>query len=143
MMAIVLKDKSQWATDISQTELADRMKQAISVIPGVNYEFSQPIQLRFNELLSGSRQDVAVKIYGEDLDILAQLGSQAAAIISKVKGAQDVLAERTNGLPEITIEYNRDKIAQMGLSIAGVNTVIESTFAGAKAGIVYEGVRQF
>ena len=143
MVTIVLKDKSEWVSAATEAELADKMKQALSVIPGVNYEFSQPIQLRFNELLSGSRQDVSVKIYGDDLDILAQLGTQAAAIISKVSGAQDVLAERTNGLPEITVIYNRDKIAQMGLSIAEVNSALESAFAGAKAGIVYEGDRQF
>uniref|UniRef100_UPI0026265F5D CusA/CzcA family heavy metal efflux RND transporter n=1 Tax=Hydrotalea sp. TaxID=2881279 RepID=UPI0026265F5D len=143
MATVVLKDKSQWVSAANEAELADKMKQALLVIPGVNYEFSQPIQLRFNELLSGSRQDVAVKIYGDDLDMLAQLGTQAAAIISKVSGAQDVLAERTNGLPEITVAYNRDKIAQMGLSITEVNTALESAFAGAKAGIVYEGDRQF
>jgi len=143
MFTIVLKDKSEWVSAATETELADRMKEALSVIPGVNYEFSQPIQLRFNELLSGSRQDVSVKIYGEDLDMLAQLGTQAAAIISKVSGARDVLAERTNGLPEITVTYNRDKIAQMGLSITDVNTALESAFAGTKAGIVYEGDRQF
>lgn len=142
-MIINLKDKSQWVSTANEAELVDKMKKDLSVIPGVNYEFSQPIQLRFNELLSGSRQDVAVKIYGDDLDILAQLGTQAAAIISKVNGAQDVLAERTNGLPEITVSYNRDKIAQMGISIAGVNTSLETAFAGAKAGIVYEGDRQF
>ncbi len=143
MFTIVLKDKSEWVSAANEAELADKMRQALSVIPGVNYEFSQPIQLRFNELLSGSRQDVSVKIYGDDLDMLAQLGTQAATIISKVSGAQDVLAERTNGLPEITVAYNRDKIAQMGLSIAEVNTALETAFAGAKAGIVYEGDRQF
>lgn len=143
MMTIVLKDKAQWVSAGNQAELSDKMKTALSVIPGVNYEFSQPIQLRFNELLSGSRQDITVKIYGDDLDMLAQLGTQGAAIISKVNGAQDVLAERTNGLPEITVTYNRDKIAQFGLSIAEVNTVLEAAFAGAKAGIVYEGDRQF
>lgn len=143
MFSIILKDKSQWISADNEAELADKMKQALSVIPGINYEFSQPIQLRFNELLSGSRQDVAVKIYGDDLDMLARFGTQAAAIISKVSGAQDVLAERTNGLPEITVEYNRDKIAQFGLSIADVNQVLEAAFAGAKAGIVYEGDRQF
>ncbi len=143
MVTVVLKDKSEWVSAANEAELADKMKQALSVIPGVNYEFSQPIQLRFNELLSGSRQDVSVKIYGEDLDVLAHLGTQAAAIISKVSGAQDVLSERTNGLPEISVTYNRDKIAQMGLSIAEVNTALESAFAGAKAGIVYEGDRQF
>lgn len=143
MITVVLKDKTEWVSAANEAELADKMKEALSVIPGVNYEFSQPIQLRFNELLSGSRQDVSVKIYGEDLDILAQLGTQAAGIISKVSGAQDVLAERTNGLPEISVTYNRNKIAQMGLSIAEVNTALESAFAGAKAGIIYEGDRQF
>ena len=143
MVTIVLKDKSAWVSADNEAELADKMKADLSVIPGVNYEFSQPIQLRFNELLSGSRQDVTVKIYGEDLNMLAQLGTQAAAIISKVNGAQDVLAESTNGLPEITVAYSRDKIAQFGLSIADINKVLEAAFAGAKAGIVYEGDRQF
>lgn len=143
MMTIVLKDKTEWTSAGNQAQLTNKMKEALSVIPGVNWEFSQPIQLRFNELLSGSRQDVTVKIYGDDLDVLAQLGTQSEAIISKVNGAQDVLAERTNGLPEITVAYNRDKIAQFGLSIADVNKVLEAAFAGAKAGIVYEGDRQF
>lgn len=143
MVTIVLKDKSEWVTANNRTALADKMKEALSVIPGVNYEFSQPVQLRFNELLSGSRQDVTVKIYGEDLDVLAQLGKQAEKIIGKVNGAQDVLAERTTGLPQITVDYNRDKIAQLGLSIADINKVLEAAFAGAKAGIVYEGDRQF
>ncbi|TAN13683.1 MAG: CusA/CzcA family heavy metal efflux RND transporter [Chitinophagaceae bacterium] len=143
MITIILKDKSKWVTANNSTELADKMKEALSVIPGVNYEFSQPIQLRENELMSGIKQDVAVKIYGEDLDELTLLGNQAANIISTVKGAQDVLVEKTNGLPEITVDYNRSKIAQFGLTIADVNNVLESAFAGAKAGVVYEGDRRF
>lgn len=143
MMMILLKDKSEWTTASDREELADKMKEALSVIPGVSYEFQQPIQLRFNELMTGIRQDVAVKIYGEDLDMLAQLGNQAASLISKVNGATDVLPEKITGMPQITVEYNRDKIAQYGLTIDEVNKVIETAFAGAKAGVVYEGERRF
>jgi cobalt-zinc-cadmium resistance protein CzcA len=143
MVTIVLKDKSKWVTAGNSADLADKMKEALSVIPGVNYEFSQPIQLRENELMSGVKQDVAVKIYGEDLDVLTQLGTQASAIISKVPGAQDVLVETTQGLPEIVVNYNRKKIAQLGLTINDINNVLESAFAGAKAGVVYEGDRRF
>jgi len=143
MMMILLKDKSEWVTARDREELAEKMKEALSVIPGVVYEFQQPIQLRFNELISGIRQDVAVKIYGEDLDVLTQLGNQAAAIISKINGAADVLPEQITGMPQITVEFNRDKIAQYGLTIGEVNKVLESAFAGAKAGVVYEGERRF
>lgn len=143
MMMIVLKDKSEWVTADNREELANKMKEALSVIPGVNYEFQQPIQLRFNELMTGIRQDVAVKIYGDDLNVLAQLGNQAASLISKVNGAADVLPEKTTGMPQITVDYNRGKIAQYGLTIDDVNKVLESAFAGAKAGVVYEGDRRF
>lgn len=143
MMIIVLKDKSEWVTANDREELAEKMKEALSVIPGIDYEFSQPIQLRFNELMTGIRQDVAVKIYGDDLNLLAQLGDQAASLISKVNGAVDVLPEKTTGMPQITVEYNRDKIAQYGLTIDDVNKVLEAAFAGAKAGVVYEGEKRF
>ncbi len=143
MMMILLKDKSEWTTASDREELADKMKEALSVIPGVSYEFQQPIQLRFNELISGIRQDVAVKIYGEDLDILTQLGNRAASLVAKVNGAVDVLTEKVTGMPQITVEYNRDKIARYGLTIGEVNKVLESAFAGAKAGVVYEGERRF
>jgi cobalt-zinc-cadmium resistance protein CzcA len=143
MLTIVLKDKSQWVKVDNYTDLANKMKVALAVIPGVNYEFSQPIQLRENELMTGVKQDVAVKIYGEDLDVLNQLGTQAVTIISKVNGAKDVLLEKTQGLPEIEVDYNRKKLAQLGLSIQYINTVLESAFAGAKAGQVYEGDRRF
>ena len=143
MMMIVLKDKSEWVTADNREELADKMKEALSVIPGVNYEFQQPIQLRFNELMTGIRQDVAVKIYGDDLNVLAQLGNKAASLISKVNGAVDVLPEKTTGMPQITVDYNRGKIAQYGLTIDDVNKLLESAFAGAKAGVVYEGDRRF
>ncbi len=143
MVTIILKDKSKWVTADNSTDLADKMKKALMVIPGVSYEFSQPIQQRENELMSGVKQDVAIKIYGEDLDVLTQLGTQASAIISQVPGAQDVLMENTQGLPEITIDYNRKKIAELGLTINDINNTLESAFAGAKAGVVYEGDRRF
>ncbi len=143
MLTIVLKNKSEWEKVNNYTDLAAEMKEALSVIPGVNYEFSQPIQLRENELMTGVKQDVAVKIYGDDLDALNQLGAQAVNIISKVTGAKDVLLEKTQGLPEIAVDYNRKKLAQLGLSIQDVNDVLESAFAGAKAGQVYEGDRRF
>lgn len=143
MMMILLKDKSEWVTADNREVLADKMKEALSVIPGVNYEFQQPIQLRFNELISGTRQDVAVKIYGEDLDVLTQIGNKAAVIISGVNGAVDVLPEVITGMPQITVEYNREKIARYGLTISDVNQVLESAFAGAKAGVVYEGEKRF
>lgn len=143
MLTIVLKDKSQWTTTDNSAELASKMKEALSVIPGADYEFSQPIQQRENELMTGIKQDVAVKIYGDDLDELARLGDQATSIISAVPGAQDVLKDNTNGLPEITVQYNRDKISEYGLTISDINKVLESAFAGSTAGIVYENDRRF
>ena len=143
MMMILLKDKSEWVTASDREELADKMKEALSVIPGVNYEFQQPIQLRFNELISGIRQDIAVKIYRDDLGLLTQFGNQAASIISKIEGAADVLPEKVTGMPQITVEYDRDKIAQYRLSIDDINKVLESAFAGVKAGVVYEGEKRF
>jgi len=143
MLMIILKDKSEWVTADNREELADKMKEALSVIPGVDYEFQQPIQLRFNELMSGTKQDVAVKIYGDDLDELTRLGDKAATIISGVEGAVDVLPEAIAGMPQITVEYNRQKIARYGLTINDVNNVLKSAFAGAKAGVVYEGEKRF
>ncbi len=140
---IILKDKSQWVSANTINGMADKMEKALSVIPGASYEFSQPIQFRENELMTGIRQDVAVKIYGENLDELALLGNQAANIISAVPGAKDVLVEKTQGLPEISVDYNRDKIAQYGLTISDINNVLESAFAGAKAGVVYEDDQRF
>ncbi|MDE3213985.1 MAG: CusA/CzcA family heavy metal efflux RND transporter [Bacteroidota bacterium] len=143
MFMIILKDKSHWQTTDNYDGLATKMKEALSVIPGASFEFSQPIQQRENELMTGIKQDVAVKIYGDDLDELSQLGDQATSIISAVPGAQDVLKDNTNGLPEITVRYNRDKISEYGLTISDINKVLESAFAGSKAGIVYENDRRF
>ncbi|WP_201978083.1 CusA/CzcA family heavy metal efflux RND transporter [Hymenobacter rubidus] len=143
MVTILLKPRAEWTSADTREALAERMKKALEVLPGVSYEFSQPIQLRFNELISGARQDVAVKIYGEDLARLATLGAQAAALIAPIAGAQDVAAERTAGLPQITVAFNRDRLAQYGLTVGDASTVLATGFSGATAGTVYEGAKRF
>lgn len=143
MVTVVLKDRAAWTTAHTREELASKMEKAVQVLPGVSFEFSQPIQLRSNELISGARQDVAVKIYGDDLDRLTTLGEQAGALIMPVAGAQDVLVERTAGLPQITVDFNRDRLAQYGLTVQDVSQVLATGFAGATAGTVYEGSQRF
>ncbi|MBX9851947.1 MAG: CusA/CzcA family heavy metal efflux RND transporter [Cytophagaceae bacterium] len=142
-MIIVLKEKDEWVTTDSREDLSEMMKEALEAIPGVNFEFSQPIQLRFNELMTGVRSDIAVKIYGEDLDVLAQKAAEAQAIITPIKGVGDLRVEQVKGLPQIMVTYNKDKIAQYGLSIEEVNTVLKTAFAGGVAGVVFEGQKRF
>lgn len=139
---VKMKPKSEWKYKTKE-EMFEAMEKALKVIPGVQYEFTQPIQMRFNELISGSRKDIAIKIYGEDLDVLAKKGSQAETIIKQVNGATAVKADQTTGLPQIVIDYDRQKIAQYGLSIQQVNRLVETAFAGGIAGTVFEGVRRF
>jgi len=140
---VILKPKSQWTTAKTREELADKMKEALSVLPGLSFEFQQPIQLRFNELMTGVKEDVAVKIYGENLDILFEKASEAASLISKVDGAGDIRVEQIVGLPQMLVKYKRDKIAQYGLSIKDINSIIRSAFAGEAAGQVFEGEKRF
>lgn len=143
MFVILQKDKSKWVSADSKDELIKKMREKLSVMPGVNFVFTQPIELRFNELLTGIRQDVAVKIYGEDLDVLARKAQKMAAIIRTVPGAAGVKAEATTGLPQMVVEYNQAKIAQYGLSIEKLNRYINTAFAGGTAGVIYDGVRRF
>lgn len=140
---IILKDKSQWTSAASKVELIDKIKETLSVIPGVSYEFTQPIEMRFNELISGVREDIAVKLYGEDLEILAAKAKEMGQLISTVDGVSDMKVEATTGLPQITVNYKRNKIAQYGLTIKDLNTLIRSAFAGGKAGVIFEGERRF
>ncbi len=140
---ILEKDKSKWVSAKTKAELIERIKEKVSQLPGLNFAFSQPVELRFNELLTGVREDVAVKIYGEDLDILAKKGEEAAAIIKTVPGAEDVTMERTAGLPQMTVRYNREKLAQYGLNISKLNRYVTSAFAGSKAGVIFEGEKRF
>ena len=140
---ILEKDKSKWVSAKTKAELIEKIKEKVSQLPGLNFAFSQPLELRFNELLTGVREDVAVKIYGEDLKVLAKKGEEAAAIIKTIPGAEDVTMERTAGLPQMTVRYNRRKLAQYGLNIRKLNRYVSSAFAGSKAGVIFEGEKRF
>ncbi|HEY4651731.1 MAG TPA: CusA/CzcA family heavy metal efflux RND transporter, partial [Pontibacter sp.] len=140
---ILLKDRDEWTSASTREELAAKMDSALQVLPGVNYGFQQPIQLRFNELITGARQDVAVKIYGEDLDKLSELAADAERIIRPVRGAQDLFVEEVTGLPQIVVDLKRERLAQFGLHVQDVNRVLRTAFAGEAAGSVYEGDRRF
>ena len=140
---ILEKDKSKWTSAESKAELIEKMKEKISVIPGVNFVFTQPVELRFNELLTGVREDVAIKIYGEDLDVLAEKAQEMAAIIQTVDGAGDVRAEATSGLPQMTVVYNRAKMAQYGVTIDKLNDYVSAAFAGESASVIFEGEKRF
>ncbi len=139
---IKMKPKSEWR-HADRQEMFEAMEKVVSVVPGVSFEFTQPIQMRFNELISGVREDIAIKIYGENLDVLFQKGKEAEALISKIQGAGDIKVEQVVGLPQILVTYNRDKIARYGLNIRQVNDLISAAFAGKKAGIVVEGEKRF
>lgn len=142
-LTIILKPKKEWVTAKSREELAEKMQEALEAIPGVNFGFSQPIQLRTNELLSGVRQDVGIKIFGEDMQVLSDLSKKVAAIIPSVQGAEDLYVEQVGGLPQISIKLNRDRIAQYGLNVVDINNAINTAFAGGDAGTVFEGERRF
>lgn len=140
---VILKPKSEWVSAESKEELIIKMKEKLSLIPGINYEFTQPIEMRFNELISGVREDVAVKLYGDDLQILAEKAEEMGKIISTVEGVADMKVEATTGMPQMTILYDRAELAQYGLNINEVNKTIETAFAGGKAGVIFEGERRF
>ncbi|HXU27845.1 MAG TPA: CusA/CzcA family heavy metal efflux RND transporter, partial [Bacteroidia bacterium] len=140
---IVLKDKSEWVSAKTRDEMATKMGEALADIPGVTFGFQQPIQMRFNELMSGARQDVAVKIFGENLKQLTQLAAKVSKIIGSVDGVKDLYVEEVSGLPQIVIKYNREKIAQFGLNIEDINKAVQISFAGQSAGLVYDGEKRF
>ena len=140
---VILKPKSEWTSVNSKDELIEQMKEAVEIISGVNYEFTQPIEMRFNELLEGVREDIAIKIYGEDINVLSQKAEEISKIIAGTEGIGDMKAEATTGLPQITITYNRNKLAQYGLQINKMNQLVQSAFAGGKAGIIFEGEKRF
>lgn len=142
-LIIVLKPKSQWKTTKDYNELAELMIEKLEVIPGVFFEASQPIQMRFNELMTGVRQDVAIKIFGENIDTLAALAPKVARVVQSVNGATEPQVERTTGLPQITIQYDRAKIAGYGLNIEDINHTISTAFAGEAAGVIFENERKF
>jgi len=139
-MMIILSPEGN---DIEREELIAEMQESLSVIPNATFSFQQPIQMRFNELLTGAKQDVVLKIYGEDLSTLSDLANEVGQKIKSVEGVNDLYVEEITGLPQIKIELNRDKIAQYGLNVAYINNAIETGFAGKAAGMVFEGERRF
>ncbi len=140
---IKLKPKGEWTSAKNKDELADKFKEALTVIPGMEVEFTQPIEMRFNELITGVRADVAVKIFGEDLSVLAKKADEIKTLIQNVEGASDITIEKVEGLPQMSVNYNRSKIARYGLNIADLNQVISMGFAGGTAGSVFEGEKRF
>lgn len=140
---ITLKDKSEWTSAETREELVEKMEEALIPLAGVKFEFQQPIQMRTNELLSGSKQDIAIKIFGDDLNTLADKASQVEKIIQQVQGVEDINVEKVTGLAQIQVEYNRDRLAQYGLSIAEVNRVLRTAFAGSQAGVVFDEEKRF
>ncbi|MEO8589761.1 MAG: CusA/CzcA family heavy metal efflux RND transporter [Flavobacteriales bacterium] len=142
-LLIVMKDKKEWETTKDREVMAELMNEKMNVIPGISLSFEQPIQMRFNELIAGVKSDIAVKIYGDDLDRLFSSGNEVAALIGAVEGAMDIRVEQVVGMPQLVVDYDRERIAQYGLNIADLNRVLNTALAGGKAGMVYEGERRF
>ncbi len=143
-MILNMKPKEEWVSAQSRTELFNKMEELLTThIPGASFDFSQPVQLRFNELMTGIRQDIAVKIYGEDLDTLAQLANRIATVIQQIPGAGDVRVDQMLGLPQITVQYNRERLARYGVSIEMLNRLVQTAFAGTATGVVFENERRF
>ncbi len=138
-----LKPKSEWTSADTKEGLAQKIKEALAVIPGMDLEFTQPIEMRFNELITGVRSDIAIKIFGEDLEVLAQKGNEIQELIENVEGAADISVEKIVGLPQLSVQYKRNKIARYGLNIKAINSVITAGFAGKATGVVFEGEKRF
>lgn len=140
---IVMKPFEEWTSASSRAELVEKMKAALDTIPDVEFNFSQPIQLRFNELMTGAKADIAIKLYGEDMAELYDKAREAARYVEQVPGASDVLVEQAMGLPQLVVKYNRAKIARYGINIEDLNSIIRSAYAGETAGTVFENERRF
>ncbi|GAB3902963.1 hypothetical protein GCM10028803_30550 [Larkinella knui] len=142
-LMVILKPRDQWTSAATRDELAGKMAEALSIIPGVTFGFQQPVQMRFNELMTGARQDVALKIYGEDLGQLTKLAAEVGRLIATLDGAKDLYVEQVAGLSQILIKLDRAQIAKYGLNVTDVNRVINTAFAGQSAGLVFEGEKRF
>lgn len=140
---ITLKPRAEWTSASSFDELANKMSKALEEVPGLTAGFQFPVQMRFNELISGARQDIVCKIFGEDLDSLSVYADKIGRLVGTVRGATDVYIEAVTGLPQIVIKYNRDAMAHYQLNVADVNQVVRTAFAGESAGIVYENERRY
>lgn len=140
---IALKPKAEWTSAKTTPELMEKMEETLSAIPGLEAEISQPIQMRNNELQTGIKQDVAVKIFGDDLDVLTQQAGKVKKMIEDVPGVSGIFVEEVAGLPQIQVKYNHEKMAAYGVSVDDISEILETTFAGAVAGSLYEGDKKF
>ncbi len=140
---ITLRPKSEWVSADTKDGLAEKFKEALSVIPGIEVEFTQPIEMRFNELITGVRADIAIKIFGENLEILSKKGNEIKNLIANVEGAADIIVEKIEGLPQMNVTFDRAKIARYGLNIQDLNNMVSMGFAGRTVGSVYEGEKKF
>ncbi|CAI9675066.1 efflux RND transporter permease subunit [Elizabethkingia anophelis] len=143
-MMIILKDRKEWTSADNYNDLADKMQKELQKnMVGVTYSFQYPVAMRFNELMTGARQDVVCKIFGENLDTLKVYSEKLAAVVNKVNGAQNIYVEPVSGLSQIVINYNRSALAQYGLNVSDVNNVVNAAFAGKVTGAVFEGEKKF
>ncbi len=142
-MMIILKDKSEWTSAKTFDELAAKMSVALQDVPGITAGFQYPVQMRFNELMTGARQDVVCKIFGENLDTLAVYADKLGKIVTKVDGAENLFVEPVTGMPQVIIRYNRPMIAQYNLSISDINRVVNTAFAGQSTGLIFEEEKRF
>ncbi|QGN23275.1 efflux RND transporter permease subunit [Elizabethkingia anophelis] len=143
-MMVILKDRKEWTSADNYNDLADKMQKELQKnMVGVTYSFQYPVAMRFNELMTGARQDVVCKIFGENLDTLKVYSEKLAAVVNKVNGAQNIYVEPVSGLSQIVINYNRSALAQYGLNVSDVNNVVNAAFAGKVTGAVFEGEKKF
>jgi cobalt-zinc-cadmium resistance protein CzcA len=142
-MIIKLKPKKQWEKADSKELLAEKFKEALEIIPGVEYEFTQPIEMRFNELITGVRADIAIKLYGENLSYINEKANEIKNIVDGIPGADDVILEKTTGLPQIKVLYNRHKIARYNMDVNTLNTYLSAAFGGKVSGVIFDGEKRF
>jgi cobalt-zinc-cadmium resistance protein CzcA len=142
-LMVILKDKSEWTSAKTFDELAEKMSKKLSAIPGISVGFQYPVQMRFNELMTGARQDVVCKLFGENLDTLSLYAQKIGSLVGTVEGAKDIYVETMNGMPQVVINYNREALVKYGLRINDINRTVNAAFAGAVAGQVYEEERSF
>ena len=142
-MMIILKDKSEWTSAKTWNELSDKMSEALKDVPGVTFSFQYPVAMRFNELMTGAKQDVVCKIFGENLDTLSKYSKLLGDVANQIEGAENIYVEPIDGLPQLIIKYKRNQIAQFGLNIQDINKAVNTAFAGQSSGLVYEDEKRF
>lgn len=142
-MMVILKERAEWTSARTFEEMANKMSAVMQEVPGITAGFQYPVQMRFNELMTGARQDIVCKIFGENLDTLSKYASQLGKVVEQVEGAKDLYVEQVTGMPQIVVHYDRAALARYGLHIADVNRVIRTAFAGETAGLVYEEEKRY